>query len=92
VRPAETSAPDPRQRERPYDIGQLSSCIGSGGAVYDESANFPDFVTKLVQAEKMEKDHLKEMGHRAARQFDGSLRAAEVELMHLAGDLLSKQG
>jgi glycosyltransferase involved in cell wall biosynthesis len=75
-----------------YDIGELANCIGSGGAVCDESASFPNFVTKLVQADKMETNHLRQLGQRAARQFDQSLRASEVELMQLADDLLSNQG
>jgi hypothetical protein len=60
--------------------------------VCDEAADFPDFVTNLVQVDKMETDHLRQMGQRAAREFDRSLRAAEVDLMRLAGDLLSRTG
>ena len=74
-----------------YDIGELANCIGSGGAVCDESASFPDFVTNLVHGDDHERDHLVQMGHSAARQFEESLRAAESDVKDLVTDLLSKQ-
>lgn len=75
-----------------YDVGELASCIGAGGALCDPTASFPDLVTGLVQVDMEKRDHLRRMGERARRQFDESLRTAEVDLMHLADDVLSKQG